>query len=323
MNLFSHPGQYRNALGGGTVVYARRTGSEGEHDDGCGDDEHARDNLHTQFHTVLTTVQDSIEETHEDAVFILVVVGNLLYRLHFPVDNGRIQLRESLQATALHDAGGDDGAAEGTEQTHQRTGDLSVSDHGDDHHEAHAESRTEVGQGDELVFLEVSGETAVLGQGDDGRVIGKEGHDGTQGRYTGQVVQGLHQGTQEAFQQGNHAEFRHQFGQGTGEHGNAHQVEHRVQQQVMGRVHQGLDHVAAAHFGAQQAEETDKEGQENQGLNGRTTRFAQFHVICALATQMYKFIDTIPAAPPRILPGYWIPYDRTDTVTEIHTGRCA
>jgi len=246
VNLFRQPGQHRHALTGGPIVYTLRTGAEGNHNDGRGDDEHAGNNLQAQFHTVLTAIQNSIEETHEDAVPVrsFFLHARFLGQL---VQHRGIQLRESLEAAALHDAGRDDGAAEGAEQAHQRTGDLAVADHGNNNDEAHAEGRTEVGQGDELVFLEEGGEATVLGQGDDGRVIREESHYGTQGGNAREVIQGFHHGTQEALQQGNHAELRHELGQRTRKHCNAHKVENRIEQQVVGRVHHGPDHVAAAH----------------------------------------------------------------------------
>ena len=285
VNLFGQPGQYGNALGGGSVVYAGGAGAEGEHDHGRGDDQHARDNLQAQFHTVLAAVQHSVQKTHEDA-FLLggIVFVRFLFRRQV-VQHGAVQFGIGLEAVALHEAGADDGAAEGAEQAHQCAGHLAVADHGDDDHEAHAEGSAEVGQGQELVFLEIGSEVAVLGQGDDGGVVTQESHHRAQGGHSGEVVQGFHEGAQEALQQGNHAEFRHQFGQGSGEHGDAHEVEHGVQQQVVGRVHQRPDHVASAHPAAQEGEGNDEKGQEDDGFHRRTARFFQFHFLCGLAGQ--------------------------------------
>ena len=277
VDFFGQPGEDGNALGRGTVVYARRTGAEGDHDDGRGDDEDARNDLQAQFHTVLAAVQHRIQETHENTVLGSLLFGEVIGRFHHLVQHGAVQFRIGLEAAVLHDAGGNDGAAEGTEQTHQRTGELAVADHGDDDHEAHAEGGAEVGEGNELVFLKVRSEVAVLGQGDDGRVVAEEGHHGAQGCHAGQVVQGLHQGAQEAFQHGDHAELRHQLTQRAGEHGNAHQVEHGVQKKVVGRVHDRLDHIAASHLASQQGENDDEKGQEDQGFHRGAAQFTGFH----------------------------------------------
>ena len=248
VDFFGQPGQDGNALGRGTVVHASGTGAEGNHDHGRGNDEHARNNLQSQFHTVFTAVQHRIQEAHEDAVLVMFFGLFLWLVLNHFFQHRAVHFGIGLEAAALHDAGTDDGAAEGAEQTHHGAGDLPVANHGDDDHEAHTEGGTEVGEGNELVFLEIGREVTVLGQGDDGRVVAQESHDAAQGCHAGQVIQGFHEGTQHAFQQFYHTEFRHQFGQGAREDGDAHEVEYGIQQQVVGRVHHGLEHIAAAHL---------------------------------------------------------------------------
>ena len=286
MDLLCQPGENGDALRGRTVVHAGRTRAEGEHDYGRGDDQHARDDLHAQFYTVLAAVQHGIQETHEDAVLLGFLHRFIGTAFGDALQDGGVQLRIGLEAAALHDARGDDGAAAGAEQAHQRAGDLPVADHRDDNHEAHAERRSEVGQGNELVFLEIGSEVTVLGQGDDGRIVRQERHHGAQGRYAGKAVQRFHQGPEETLQQRDHAEFRHQFREGAGQYGDAHQVEDGVQKQVMGGVHDGLQHIAAAHAGTQQAECADDQNEKYQCFQGGTLRLFQFHCIVWFSTQM-------------------------------------
>ena len=272
MNLFGQPGQDGNALGGRAVIRAGRAGAEGNHDHRRGDDKNAGNNLKAQFHPVLPSVQDRVEKTHEDAVFLDLFNVFILNDFRHVVLHRRIQLRVGFQAAALHDAGADDGTAESPEKAHQGPGELSVADHRDNHHEAHAESRSEVGEGNELVFFEIGAEGLVLGQGNDGRVVGQECHHGTQGSHAGKVVQGLHERPQEALQQRHHAKLRHQLGKRTGKNGNAHQIEHGIEQQIVRGVHDGLEHVSASHPGTQEREDRHQQKEEYQGFHRGTAK---------------------------------------------------
>ena len=179
-----------------------------------------------------------------------------------------VQLRIGLQAAALHQAGGDNRPAKSAEQAHQRAGQVAVANHGNHDHEPHAKGSSKVGEGNELVLLEIGAEGFVLGQGDDGRIVRQEGHHGTQRRHAGKIVERLHERAQEALQERHHAKLRHQLGQRAREYGNAHQVEHGIEQEVVRRVHDGFEHVAAPHAPPQQGEYRNKDGQKNECLYG-------------------------------------------------------
>ena len=268
MYLAREPGEDGHALRGGACI-ALRTGAEGHHDDGRSDYQHAGDDLQAKFHTVLATVQHSVEEAHENAVllsaldallrkFLLGGFNHLLFHL----------LRPGLAAGALHKARGDDGAAECSEQADESSAYVPVAEHGDEHHETHSEGGAKVGERHQLVLLEIRRERTVLAERDDGRVVGQEGHDGTQGGNAGKVEKRLHQRTQHLLEQSDHAEFCHQLGQSSGEDGDTHQVEHGIQQQVVRRVHHGLEHVSSAHSGTEEPEHDYQYGQEDDRLYG-------------------------------------------------------
>ena len=65
------------------------------------------------------------------------------------------------------------------------------------------------------------------------------------------------------FRQENDAELRPQGGNRTGQNRNGHDVEDRVDQQIVGGVHHGVEHIGGTHFGAQQDEEAEEDHNEN------------------------------------------------------------
>ena len=181
----------------------------------------------------------------------------------------------------LHHPCRNDGPAESAEQTDKGCAGMAIADHRDQHHEAHAEGRTEIGQRDELVFFEIRCERAVFRKRDDGWIVRKKGHDGPERRDARQIEERFHQRPQDLLQQRHNAEFCHQLGKGSRQDRDAHQVKDRVEQQVVGGVHDRFEHVARAHPVAQDDEDGCQECKENDRLDRRPVRgFHYFRNSC-------------------------------------------
>ena len=264
VDLVGQPGDDRHALVGHALVGAVGTRrAEGEHHYDGGDAEHAGDDGHADADAALAAVEHGVEEPLEDIALALerdVLFGALL------LGDGAVEFGVAFQGEALHEAGADDAADDGSQQSHQGSFAEAQTRHEGYHHQAHAEGGAEVGERDELVFLEVAGEVVVLGQRDDGGVVGEEGHHGAQSRHAGQVVERLHQRPQDILHQAHHAELGEQLADGTHQHTDGHDVEHRLEQQVIGRLHEGVEHVRQCHAVGQEAEEGEEAHQKDEGL---------------------------------------------------------
>ena len=154
----------------------------------------------------------------------------------------------SLHYKSLHESCGYYAAAECSEETDERLGVEALADHEDDHQEAHAEGGAEVGEGYELVFLEIAAEMLVLCKRDYGRVVGEESHYGSEGCDSRKVEKGLHQRAEELLEKGDNAEFDEELAECSGDHTDCHKIEHCVQKKVVGRLHDGVQHVGGAHY---------------------------------------------------------------------------
>ena len=244
---------------------AFRARAEGKHHHDGGDAKHTRDDGETDAHAVLAAVQEGVEKTHEHTTFALE--GDLLLVTAGFVADRSVEFGIGFQAGTLHQTGGDNAADDGSCHTHQSSLAEAQTGHEGNHHETHAKSGTEVGQRHQLVFLEVAVEVLVVSQGDDGGVVAQEGHDGTQGGHTRQVVEGLHQGTEQIFQQTHHAKLGEQLADGSHKNADGHDVEHGLQQQVVGSLHEGVQHVGQGHLVGKETEESKEHNQEEESLH--------------------------------------------------------
>ena len=251
-------------VGGTSVGVCGGVGAKGEHHDEGGDAEHAGDDGEANADTVLAAVEQRVEKALEDGAFALE--GDLLF-VASEFRHGGIELGIGLEGGTLHEAGRNDAADDGSDDTHQGTLAIAQTGHEGQHHKAHAEGGAEVGEGDELVFLKVLREVLVLRQRDDGGVVGKEGHNGAQGGDTGQVVEGFHQRAQDVLQQAHHAKLYQQLANGPHEHTDGHDVEHGLEQQMVGCLHEGVEHVGQGHAVGKDPEEPNKKDQEDDGLD--------------------------------------------------------
>ena len=129
---------------------------------------------------------------------------------------------------------------------------------------------------DELVFLEVSGELPVLDQRDDGWVVAQKGHHASQHCHSGQIVERTHDGTKEFLQQGHHAEFAEHLAQSACDDAHAHEIEHGVEQQAVGCLHDGIEHIGQSHHRGQVAEEQKEHNQTGYSLRNPYVR--SFHI---------------------------------------------
>ena len=265
VELVGHIGQELHALVGGACVDTLLVGSEGENHDHGGDDEHAGDDGHAHIDTRLAAIEQGIESAQEGRLrafnLLRVLLGHLL---HHGILGG--ELRVLLHHEMLHHAGGDDTAAEGPHEAYKGLGVEALADHEDDDDETHAEGGAEIGERDILELLEMTGELLVLREGDDGGIVAQEGHHGTKRCHAGQIEERLHERLEEFFEQVDHAELHEEFAEGAGEHADAHEVEHGVEQQVVGRIHDGVEHVGNTHLHGDTAENGyDNEQAEHSG----------------------------------------------------------
>ena len=266
VDLVGRPADDRYAFVGDAEIFAVvACCTKGEHHHDGGDTEHTRDDGKADADAVLATVEQRIEETHEHAAFTLK--GDLLFVTAKFCVNGRVQLRVCPQCGALHQSGGDDAANDGTSHTNQGAFAEAQTCHESHDHQTHTESSAEVGERDELVFLEVTVEVLVVGQSDDGGVVAEEGHHSAQGSHARQVVERLHQRSEKILQQTYYAKLGEQFADGAHEHADGHDVKHSLKQQVIGRLHESVQHFGQAHLVGQQPKEGEEDNQKNDGFN--------------------------------------------------------
>ena len=195
-------GQDLRAFVGGAGIGAVGRRPEGEHHDEGRDDEHAGDNGESDVHAAASAVEEGVEDAHEEA--LRLAVGHFL-------DEGVLCTRTDVGGVGavvgmgpddemLHEAGGDDAAHAGAEEADERGGQVALSHHVDDDDEAHAEGGAEVGEGDELVLLEIGGEAFIAREGDNGGVVAKKGHHRAERGDAGQVEERAHEGPEQPLQ---------------------------------------------------------------------------------------------------------------------------
>ena len=265
VDFVCQPGDDRYTLVGGTGVgVCGGVGTEGEHHDNGGDAKHAGDDGEANAYTVFATVEQRIEEALEDRA--LTLEGDLLL-VAGGLGHGSIQFGVGFEGEALHETCGDDAADDSTEDAHQSAFAVAETRHKGEHHKTHTKSCTEVSEGHQLVFLEVLGEVLVLSEGDDYRVVGEEGENGTQCGHPREVVEGFHERTQDVLEQSHHTEFNEQFSYCPHEHTDGHDVEDRFEQQVIGCLHEGVEHVRERHAIGKKPEESYEENEKNEGFD--------------------------------------------------------
>ena len=119
-----------------------------------------------------------------------------------------------------------------------------------------------------------------MSQGDNGRVVAKKSHYCSQSGHTRQVVKRLHQRTQQVLQQTHHTKLGEQLTDGSHQHTDGHDVEYGLKQQVVGRLHEGVQHLGQRHLIGQEPEEGEEDDEENEGFHasfgGEPQRFFQF-----------------------------------------------
>ena len=264
VDLVGQPGDDRHAFVGGTGIFAvGARGAEGEHHNYGRDAEHAGNDGHADAHAALAAVEHCVQETLEYRTFALEryhLLGALF------LGHRGVKLRIAFQGEALHQSGADDAAYEGAHQTYHSSASEAFAGHKGNDNQAHTEGGAEVGQRHQLVFLEVACKVVVLGQRDDGGVVAEEGHHGSQCSHTGQVEEGFHQRPQYVLHQAHNAKFGQQFRDGAHQHADGHNVEHRLEQQVVGRLHKGVEHIGQRHPVCQEAEEAKEADEEYQSL---------------------------------------------------------
>ena len=99
-----------------------------------------------------------------------------------------------------------------------------------------------------------------------GRVVREERGDHAQRRRAGEIVQRHHQRGEQAVGQRHHAELGEQGGNSAHQNTDRRQVQHRVDEQGIGRVHHGVECVHHAHLGHKDGKKAEKSSQEDKIL---------------------------------------------------------
>ena len=266
VDLVGCPADDRYAFVGDAEIFAIvACRTKGKHHHDGGDAEHTRDDGKADADAVFATVEQRVEKTHEYAAFAFE--GDLLLVAAKFCVNGSVQLGVCPQRGALHQSCGDDTTDDGTRYANQSTFTEAKTCHEGHHHQTHSEGSTEIGQRDELVLLEIAVEVLVVCQGDDGWVVAEESHHSAQGSYAREVIKRLHQRTQQVLQQTHYAKLGEKFADGTHEHTDGHDVEHGLEQQVISRLHEGVQHFRQAHLIGQQPKESEEDNEKDDGFN--------------------------------------------------------
>ena len=254
-DLLAEPRQDGDTFVGCTGVSAVGAGREGEDHHERGDDDDTGNDSQTHIDTGAAAIEQGIEDAQEERLVFLV--------LDLEVGLGEFTgglfgiLGMGLLDEVLHEARGDHTAEDGSNESDEGLLEEAVTHHEDDDNQAHTEGCTEVGQRYELVFLEVGSKAFILRKGDDGGVVAQEGEHGTERCHTGQVEQRFHQGPQGLFQQFHDTELNEQTSDSTGDDADGHEEETGVEQEVMGGVHDGIEHVGGTHLDSQSGEQGD------------------------------------------------------------------
>ena len=254
--LIGKPRKEFHTLIGGTGKLARcLVGAEGENHHRGADDEHAGNDSHTDFHTGLATVENGIEDSHKERFCLGILRSGLLFLGPYLHGHFLLKLGVGLASETLHQTGADDTTAEGTEETHKGCGGVALTHHKDDDEQAHTEGCAEVRQRDELVLAEEACELLVVSQRDDGGVVAEEGEHSAEGGCAGQVEEGLHQRAEDFLKERHHAELAENLAQRSRDDADGHKEEASIDEQVEGRLHDGVHHIGHAHNMAEVAED--------------------------------------------------------------------
>ena len=240
--------------------------SVGEHHNGRTDDEYAGDDGDTEVYTRLAAVQYGIEHTQEK-VLLMLFRFLVLHLLHI---DRTVHFRIAAERAPLHQTSADDTTDDGSEEADDGTAAVALSCHEDDNDHTHAESRTEVGEADELIFLEVGAELAILCQRDDGGIVTKEGEDASECRHARQVVKGLHQGPEDTLEHIHDMELHEQTAQGSAQYRDTHNIEYGLEQEVIGGLHNRIEHIGQTHDMPYIAEYGEEENDEAEGFEEMT-----------------------------------------------------
>lgn len=160
------------------------------------------------------------------------------------------------QQHPLHETGRNNAPDECPRQADERFHKESLPDHEYQYQHAHAESRAEVRNGNELVLAEIAAEALIFCQRNNGRIIGQEGEHRPQSRHPGKIEEGAHERAQQSLQQAHHTKRHKQAPQCPGEHTDGHEVENRINEQVMRRFHNRIEHGGRPHLPTDTTEET-------------------------------------------------------------------
>ena len=258
------PGQQLRAFVGRARIGAVGRGAKREHHHQRRNNQHARNDGQANINTRATTVEQRVQDAHEHRLRLILVFvfrhERVLSVVRMVCRGLRGVVRIGFQHEILHEACRDNTAHKCAEESDERLLEIALSDHENNDDESHSEGRSEVRERNELVFLEIAGEMLVFRERDDGGVVREERQHGTQRGHARQVEQRFHQRTQQLLEQINHAKFHENLADGTREHADGHQVEAGVEQQVVGRVHHGVEHRRCAHFPAQKREQANHDG---------------------------------------------------------------
>ncbi len=210
--LFTDPGQQGDAFVGGTCE-AALGGGVGEHHDHGADNEHAGDNAQTHFHTAFAAAQQGVQKAGANAPFPDFTVTADVQRLVALIVVAWLGLAVDLSGTHQHQAGADDAAHNGTKVADQNRQTKALAGRGGDTRkkggddQTHAESGADIAQGGELVLFEIAAEIVVIGQCQNGRIVGKIGSKYAHSAGTGQAIDDFYHLGQQFVQQRDHAEF--------------------------------------------------------------------------------------------------------------------
>ena len=175
--LVGEPWQKLDALVRRAVV-ARRSGTEGEHHDKRRDYKDAGYYGYADVDAGASAVEQGVKRAQEYAFlfFLLFLLLNLV-----PVADRLVGvLRIHFEYLALHEARGNYAAYEGSKESYYRLDVEALPYHEHHDEQSHAEGGAEIGERNELVFLEVAAETLVLRQRDDGGIVRQECHHGSE-----------------------------------------------------------------------------------------------------------------------------------------------
>ena len=119
---------------------------------------------------------------------------------------------------------------------------------------SHRIAAGKVHEADVLIAFEIACKLRVLCHRDDGRFIAEERHQGSGGRYARQVEERSQYGLEHLLQKVNYAKNAEDSTQSSRQHTHCHQVEDSIEQQIVCRPHNRVEHIREAHHRGQIAE---------------------------------------------------------------------